>query len=313
MANNYLHYIITQSVPGKKPKDRLKLYVVVSFKGMPQSRKSYVIDGITSPDFRYWDKKTKRFTSGTDTARKNNPVLDAICERCNELLNNSAITTPSEFVDALKENTKGRDEDKKKRETLADFIQILIDEKKQNPSCDYQRYVSLRHNLLGENHKSAKGKVTYFAKPMCKNVAIADTPLADVGNAQLSEFASWVKTVKGGKNYQNLNATLLRVINIAKDRGKNKQEVTYKFRSDAPKKVVVTSDNNKALTLEQFKVIECLSGSVVNPKGHRNRSLQQLYLDTALLMYYTNSRPADVLLFRSDMLTTRKDGVTVLT
>lgn len=75
MANNYLHYIITQSVPGKKPKDRLKLYVVVSFKGMPQSRKSYVIDGITSPDFRYWDKKTKRFTSGTDTAHSKKPVF----------------------------------------------------------------------------------------------------------------------------------------------------------------------------------------------------------------------------------------------
>ncbi len=313
MASNLLNYIITQSVPGKKPKDKLKLYVVVSFKGVPQSRKSYVIDGINSPDFRYWDKKSRRFFSGTITANENNPVLEAICKRCDRLLNNSAITTPSEFVDALKENTKDRDEDKKKRETLANFIQILIDEKKQNPSCDYQLYVSLLHNLLGENHKSAKGKVTYFAKPMCKDMAIADTPLADVGNAQLSEFASWVKTVKGGKNYQNLNATLLRVINIAKGRGKNKQEITYKFRTDAPKKVVVGVDKDKVLTREQFKAIECLSGSVVNPKGHRNRSLQQLYLDTALLMYYTNSRPADVLLFRSDMLTTRKDGVTVLT
>jgi hypothetical protein len=72
--------------------------VVVGYRGTPQGRKSNPIDGLTSPDFRYWDKKAQRFTTGTDTARANNPVLEAICERCDELLNNSAITSPSEFV-----------------------------------------------------------------------------------------------------------------------------------------------------------------------------------------------------------------------
>lgn len=88
-----LRYTLTPSAPSK-PKG--VLCVVVGYKGTPQGRKYYVINGLTSPDFRYWDKKARRFTSGTDTAKANNPVLDAICERCDELLNNSAITSPSD-------------------------------------------------------------------------------------------------------------------------------------------------------------------------------------------------------------------------
>lgn len=255
-----------------------------------------------------WDKRQQRFNGGTQTDVDNNAVLDALRVKCDELLANPQITTPKEFIKALETGITPKDV-----VTLADFVAILIEEQKQNPSCNYQLYVSLLHNLLGENHKSTKGKVTYFAKPMSKGVTLADTPLADIGDAQLSDFASWVKTVKGGANYKNLNATLLHVVNVAKGRGKNRQEITYKFRTDAPKRVVVGVDKDKVLTLEQFKAIECLSGSVVNPTGYRNRSYQQLYLDAALLMYYTNSRPADVLLFRSDMLKTLENGVTVLT
>ena len=93
-----LRYTLTPSAPSR-PKG--VLCVVVGYKGTPQGRKSNPIDGLTSPDFRYCDKKAQCFTSGTDTAKANNPVLDAIRLRCDELLNNSAITTPSEFIDAL--------------------------------------------------------------------------------------------------------------------------------------------------------------------------------------------------------------------
>lgn len=94
MANK-LRYTLTPSAPSR-PKG--VLCVVVGYQGTPQGRKSHPIDGLSSPDFRYWDKKAQCFSSGTDTAKANNPVLDAICTRCDELLNNSAITTPSEFI-----------------------------------------------------------------------------------------------------------------------------------------------------------------------------------------------------------------------
>lgn len=306
MANNQqLKYIFTPSASGRA---KGVFYVQVQFKGSNPQRQPLKIDGLTAPNLANWDKKQQRFNGGTQTDVDNNAVLDALRVKCDELLANPQITTPKEFIKALETGITPKDV-----VTLVDFVAILIEEQKQNPSCNYQLYVSLLHNLLGENHKSTKGKVTYFAKPMSKGVTLADTPLADVGDAQLSDFASWVKTVKGGANYKNLNATLLHVVNVAKGRGKNRQEITYKFRSDAPKRVVVGVDKDKVLTLEQFKAIERLSGSVVNPTGYRNRSYQQLYLDAAMLMYYTNSRPADVLLFRSDMLKTLENGVTVLT
>ncbi len=85
-----LYFVFTPSAPSR-PKG--VLCVVVAYKGTSQGRKSYIIDGVINPDFRYWDKKAQCFQSGTDTARVNNPVLDALRTRCNELLTNAAITT----------------------------------------------------------------------------------------------------------------------------------------------------------------------------------------------------------------------------
>lgn len=306
MANNQLTFAFTPSPSGKA---KGTWSVECRYKGTTSPRPSTPIEGLTAPSLEHWNNKIKRFEGRlTSTDVANNEVLDALQSRCKELLANPQITTPYEFIDVLKTGKAPNNV-----LSLSDFVKMLIDEQKQNPTCNYQLYVSLRHNLLGENHKSAKGKVTYFAKPMCNGIAIADTPLEKIGDAQLSDFALWVKTVKGGANYKNLNATLLHVINVAKERGKNKQEISFKFRAHAPKKSIVSVDKDKVLTMEQFKSVEHLSGTIVNPTGYRNRSLQQLYLDTALLMYYTNSRPADVLLFRSDMLEIREDGVTVLT
>ncbi len=306
MANNQLTFAFTPSPSGKA---KGTWSVECRYKGTTSPRPSIPIEGITAPSRNRWNKKTKRFEGQlTSIDVANNELLDALQLRCEELLTNPQITTPNEFISALQIGIAPNPV-----LTLSDFIVTLIDEQKQNPTCNYQLYVSLLHNLLGENHKSAKSKVTYFAKPMCNGVAIADTPLTDVGDAQLSDFASWVKIVKGGANYKNLNATLLHVINVAKGRGKSTQKISYKFRVDAPKKISTGVETDKVLTLEQFKAVESLSGTIINPTGYRNRSLQQLYLDTALLMYYTNSRPADVLLFHADMLKTHTNGVTVLT
>lgn len=307
MANNQqLKYIFTPSASGRA---KGVFYVQAQFKGSDPQRQSTKIIGLTAPNLEKWSTREQQFNGGTQTDVDNNKVLAALREKCDELLDNPQITTPKEFINALETGVvPNRDGIK-----LSEFVQTLINEQQQNPTCNYQLYVSLLHNLLGENHKSKKKEIIKFAQPICNGVALADTPLADVGNAQLAAFASWIKTVKRGANYKNLNATLLHVVNVAKERGESTQTITYKFRTDAPKKVTVEVSNDKVLTLEQFKAIESLSGTIVNPTGYRNRSFQQLYLDAALLMYYTNSRPADVLLFRSDMLKTLENGVTVLT
>lgn len=306
MANNQLTFAFTPSPSGKA---KGTWSVECRYKGTTSPRPSIPIEGLNAPSREHWNKKTKRFEGQlTSTDVANNEILNELQERCEKLLENPQITTPSEFISALQTGTVPNSV-----LTLSGFIETLIDEQKQNPTCNYQLYVSLLHNLKGENHKHPKGKIVKFPQPISDNIALADTPLEKVGDAQLSDFALWVKTVKGGANYKNLNATLLRVINVAKERGKNKQDITFKFRSHAPKKSVVSVKQDKVLTLEQFKAIEELSGTIVNPTGYRNRSMQQLYLDTALLMYYTNSRDADVLLFHNDMLKTLENGATILT
>lgn len=283
------------------------LSVQASYTGTDRRRTPLRIEGLTNPNMSAWDRKQQRFLGGTQTDVDNNKVLDELRVRCNELLSNPQITSPRQFIDALRTGVAPE-----QAVTLSNFIEELIVEQKQNPTCNYQLYVSLLHNLKGENHRSTKGNVTCFEKPMCDGIAIADTPLEKIADPHLFSFANWVKRVKQGANYRNLNATLHHVISIAQSRGKNQQTTKYKFRNDAPKKVAVKTEADKVLSLEQFKAVTDLCDTVVNPTGYRNRNLQALYLDTALLMYYTMSRDADVLLFRSDMICTNDKGKKVL-
>ncbi len=278
------------------------------YTGTSNPRPYTPIEGLTAPSLERWNKKTKRFEGRlTSTDVANNDVLEKLTERCDKLLSNPRITTPSEFITALKTGTAPSEV-----LTLAEFVKTLKDEEQQNATKNYQLYLTLLHNLKGENHKHQKGEVSKFPKPTYNGRSLAETPLSEIGDAHLFTFANWIKTEKGGANYKNLNATLHHVIAVASQRGLNLQRITYKFRKDAPKKATVNTEVEKVLTAEQFSAITALCGTEVNPTGYRNKAVQQLYLDTALLMYYTLSRPADVILFRSDMISTTEKGTKVL-
>lgn len=120
MANE-IRYSLTTSADRRTAEPTL--YVCVAYKGSSNGRKYFTIQGLTSPDFRYWEKKTQRFSSGTDTAKANNPLLEDVCALCDELLVNSAITSPSEFIEALKRGVAPPDV-----LTLGDFLRELIDD-----------------------------------------------------------------------------------------------------------------------------------------------------------------------------------------
>ncbi|MCM1077030.1 MAG: hypothetical protein NC411_06695 [Bacteroides sp.] len=284
-------------------------WAIVAYLQGTTKRVPYLIEGLTSPSLAHWSKKEQRFLGGTQSDVDNNKLLDALRSQCEELQKNPQITTPQQFIDALK---SGNVPDTDTTETLGAFIQLLIEEQRQLPTKNYQLYTSLFNNLNGENHKSVKGIVTTFEKPMYEGTPLIKTPLAQIADEHLLELANWVKRVKNGANFKNLNATLLHVVNVAIERKKIKHAITFKFRSHAPKKVKTTSEPLKALTSEQFEKVLTFSGQVINPNGHRNRQLQPLYLDVALLQYYTMSRPADVLLWRSDMIKTLPNGTKVL-
>lgn len=302
-------YKFTPSVEGaKKDTSKCIFGLCVYFKGQSTKRIWYLVDGIKQFDKKHWSKKEQCFLGGTQNDVDNNKLLEKLKKQCKELLDTGNITTPQQLIDAIKEDKTAKDTTEK----LGDFIKLLINEQRQLPTKNYQLYLSLLHNLDGEDHKSAKGKVRKFEKPMYSGVTLVDTPLEKITDEHLMEFANWVKRVKNGKNYKNLNATLLHVVNEAKKRKKNFNVIEYRFREDAPIRVKTTTEPLKALTVEQFKKVLAFSGQVINPKGHRNRQMQPLYLDFALLQYYTMARPADVLLWRSDMIRTLPNGTKIL-
>lgn len=174
-----LRYTLTPSAPSR-PKG--VLCVVIGYKGTPQGRKSLVIDGLTIPDFRYWDKKTQRFTSGTDTAGANNPVLDTMCVRCDELLQNPAIASPSEFIKALKNCDTTPNVI-----TLGSFLRSLIDDMRngrnnKRPSKNYQCYINLLHKLEKEEMAQYKGKV----------LDLIQVPIAEIDNKCFIQFSKFV-------------------------------------------------------------------------------------------------------------------------
>ena len=302
-TSTMLNFSFKTSAPGYKKK---QVFVIVGVKGS-STRSSYAIPQLSDTPLNDWDSKSQRFKGGKQIDVDNNKLLDDLQRDCEKLLQNPRVTTPQDFVKFLR---LGAAPDK--AVTLAEYIEAYIAEQRKNATCNYQLYLSLLHNLRGENHKSAKGKVRYFPKPTCNGIPIADTPIAEVGDAHLYAFAKWINTEKNGKGYKNLNTNLKSIVNVAINRGDSQQVIRYKASADAKKRATVKTDAKPVLTLQQFKAVEALAGTIVDPNSNRNRAMQPIYLDTALLMYYTQSRPADVIQFRADMIRTTEKGNKVL-
>lgn len=298
-----LAFKLTTSAPGRKDK---QVFVVVYVKGTDK-RAIYADPKLKHAPLDNWDKTKQRFMGGTHKDAELNDLLYDLAERCRELINNPAVTTPKQVVDALRSGVAP-----KPVMTLGDFIESYIDEQRKKPTCNYQLYLTLWRNLMGERHNGKK--IERFEKPAYNGVALIDTDITKIDNAHLAAFAKWVMDVKGGKNYKNLNASLHHIMSVAVERGASQLIKRYDYHKDAPQTITTdaAAEASKALTVSQFNEIVAMSGKVINPKGHRNRELQPLYLDVALLMYYTMSRPADVLLFRYDMISTTANGTKVL-
>lgn len=172
------------------------LYVCVAYKGSSTGRKYFIVQGLISPDFTHWNKAKQRFNSGTYTATDNNPKLEELCELCDKLLENPAITSPKEFVEALERN------EAPPAETLGDFLRELIDDWKcgknnKFPSKAYQPYINLLHKLEKEEDAEYKEKV-------CD---LINVPIDKVDNKCFIQFHYFVLSLsdKGGRsNYLNI-------------------------------------------------------------------------------------------------------------
>lgn len=289
-----LRYTLTPSAPSR-PKG--VLCVVVGYKGTPQGRKSNPIDGLTSPDFRYWDKKAQCFTSGTDTAKANNPILDTIRLRCDELLNNSAITTPSEFIDALKSGVTPSDV-----VTLGDFLRSLIDEMRngtnnKRPSKTYQPYINLLHKLEREQMAQYEGK----------SLDLINVPIADVDNKcfiQFSDFVLSLSNDEGKLNYLNIMKLFKQTHKKAFDRELTDTVLRFKYIDYAPLCPDENNDKLPSLTPEQYSQFVALDVRTLPKSGTLTYELMQMYKDFCIFLYETQSRPVDVTRAHSDNIVT---------
>ena len=289
-----IYYKLTPSAPSR-PKGIL--CVVVGYRGTPQGRKSNPIDGLTSPDFRYWDKKAQRFTTGTDTARANNPVLEAICERCDELLNNSAITSPSEFVDALKSGHTASEVI-----TLGSFLRSLIDEMRngtnnKRPSKTYQPYINLLHKLEREQTAQYEGK----------SLDLINVPIADVDNKCFIQFSNFVLSLsddEGKSNYLNIMKLFKQTHKKAFDRELTDTVLRFNYIDNAP--LCPDEDNEKSpsLTPQQYAQFVALDVRTLPKSGTLSYELMQMYKDFCVFLYETKLRPVDVTRAHTDNIVT---------
>lgn len=279
-----IYYKLTPSAPSR-PKGIL--CVVVGYRGTPQGRKSNPIDGLTSPDFRYWDKKAQRFTTGTDTARANNPVLEAICERCDELLNNSAITSPSEFVDALKSGHTASEVI-----TLGSFLRSLIDEMRngtnnKRPSKNYQCYINLLHKLEREEKAQYKGKVS----------DLINVPIAEIDNKCFIQFSNFILSLsddEGRTNYLNIMKLFKQVHTKAYDRELTDTVLRFKYTDCAPLLPDEYAEKAPSLTPEQYAQFVALDVRTLRKSGSLSYELMEMYKDFCVFLYETKMRPVDV-------------------
>lgn len=293
MANE-LRYTLTPSAPSR-PKG--VLCVVIGYKGTAQGRKSLLIDGLTLPDFRYWDKRTQRFTSGTDTARANNPVLDAICVRCDELLNNSEITSPSEFIDAFKSGITPSD-----ALTLGGFLRSLIYEMRngtnnKRPSKNYQCYINLLHKLEKEEVAQYKGKV----------LDLINVPIADVDNKCFIQFGKFVLSLsddEGRTNYLNIMKLFKQVHTKAYNRELTDTLLRFKYADNAPLLSDEYAEKSPSLTPEQYAQFVALDITTLRKSGSLTYGLMQMYKDFCVFLYETKMRPVDVTRAQNDNIVT---------
>lgn len=279
-----LRYTLTQSAPSR-PKG--VLCVVVGYKGTPQGRKSYIIDGLTSPDFRYWDKKAQRFTSGTDTAKENNPVLEDISKRCDELLGNSAITSPSEFIEVLKSGITPSDVI-----SLGDFLHTLIDEMKngtnnKRPSKNYQCYINLLHKLEKEKTAQYNGKVS----------DLINVPIAEINNKCFIQFSNFILSLsddEGRTNYLNIMKLFKQVHTKAYDRELTDTVLRFKYTDCAPLLPDEYGEKPPSLTPEQYAQFVAFDVRTLRKSGSLNYELMEMYKDFCVFLYETKMRPVDV-------------------
>lgn len=244
-----------------------------------------------SPDTPGWDERTQRFTGKTVKAAEANAVIEKVLSDLESIIKARKPADGKELFAYYKKY--GRSEVITRSSTLERFLEDFItEESRTGLTKNYQLYKSLLNNLRGQNRKTG----ARFALPESGGIPIKDIEVGDIDNTVARDFATWVRNVKKGTNYSNLNKNFHAILGRLRHLGLNSNDITYRYMRDVPKKVKVITgrpEEREILTLKQvndFATMELEGG-------------EALYRDAVMFMYHTLSRPADVMRFETRNVT----------
>ena len=280
--------IIYSFTPSPKGRPKGTWAISVGYKGSDK-RLPYIIEGLTSPSLEHWSKKEQRFLGGTQNDVDNNNLLDELRSQCEKLQKNSQITTPQQFIDALRTGVAPKDV-----VTFGDFLNSLIDEMRngtnnKRPSKNYQVYINLLHKLEREGN-------------------IINVALADVCNKHFIAFSDFILSLsddEGRTNYYNLMKLFKQVHTKASKRELNQYKLVFPYAEFAPSKDDEDEEKRPSLTLEQYAQFVNLDLSKVYQSGVNVEFYKSLYHSFCVFLYEMKLRPVDALKLHTSNIVTR--------
>jgi integrase len=233
------------------------------------------VEGLTNPNFDYWDKKQQRFNEATQDAIHNNAVLQTMYTKYQGLIDTFNPSTGKELF-ALSE-TASKVEAKREL-TFGGYVALHIDKLKNHPvnlpSGNYRVYKSLLHKLEKEGN-------------------VINVPLSEIANKHFIQFGEFVLSTpnaKGQTNYTKVMKNFKAVHNVAKDHELNNNELLYKYSKYAPKSF---KKRKSALTKKQYQKFVNLDLSKIAQGEVKPEYYKELYRDFCIFMYEMKSRPVD--------------------
>lgn len=288
--------------------NRKGFFVVVSNK---RERQYMKVDGLQNPNFDEWDIKKQLFIGANTGA--NNAVLDSIKTKLTEIIEKNPEIPPKKVIELYQKGMTIV-----ATLTFGQFVEQRLFEWKQTQSGNYQLYNTFRNALLGLNKRI--GRSESYPKPSYNNIALYDTPISEVNNAHFRAFVQYIESERDNKGRENLLKIFKAVVNTAFKRNLCPQPITETNGVQHLDRDIINNLDAKTLSNIAQTGVRCIDTtalgyfkrfdlSILKNKYHtkRNAQLIEIYRDAVLLMYYTLSRPIDVINFRECDITEKDE------
>ncbi len=265
------------------------------------------MQGLQSPIYspESWNEKEGLFISGPN-AVQNNHVVKLLLDELQEFIDTGAYKDGRQLYDAY-DYSKAHPEAAPSA-TFGEFLESVITKlKTEGRSSNIEQYTTLYHALTGVNKKIVN-RPRHFTPAMYNGQRIFDIPLRAISNRHFIAFGEWIKEAKNGAGYRNLMTTFKAVVSKAHQQELTSNVLTYKFKAYMPvktlsgqtakEKIRAKGQSVTILTEDEFAAFEQFDILRIAPPQQRFQELLQIYKDLILLLYYTRSRPADVISLR---------------